>query len=90
MFGPGSTPNLFGYLVNVAYPVSVFQPHLAVQKIMCSSSGVGAPERFFSFWEGAEDEEAVDVLFTDGSMVEDRGSLCCNVRWIDSISGIWT
>lgn len=38
------------------------------------------PPAFFFFWEGAEDEEAVDVLFTDGSMVEDRGSLGCNGR----------
>ena len=68
----------------------VYSSPTSSPKMMCSISGVGARERFFSFWEGAEDEEAVDVLFTDGSMVEDRGSLCCNGRWIDSVSGVWT
>jgi len=90
---------MFGYLVNVVYPGCIPAP-LAVQGLepgfWKNQQDCILQQRrqdhllVFSFWEGAEDEEAVDVLFTDGSMVEDRGGLCCNGRWIDSVSGIWT
>ena len=36
----------------------VYSSPTSSPKMMCSISGVGARERFFSFWEGAEDEEA--------------------------------